>query len=64
MIRKGDLATLPNIQYPSDIFPTDRFYKEDLADPLRGTGGGPRSRDPVAARRGRDLRERELACVL
>ena len=27
------LATLPNIRYPSDIFPTDRFYKEDLADP-------------------------------
>ena len=27
------LATLPNIHYPSDIFPTDRFYKEDLADP-------------------------------
>jgi o-succinylbenzoate synthase len=24
------LATLPNIQYPSDIFPTSRFYAEDL----------------------------------
>lgn len=27
------LATLPNIKYPSDIFPTRRFYVEDLADP-------------------------------
>ncbi len=27
------LATLPNIQYPSDIFPTSRFYKTDLAAP-------------------------------
>lgn len=25
-------ATLPNIQYPCDIFPTDRFYRRDLAD--------------------------------
>jgi O-succinylbenzoate synthase len=27
------LATLPNIQYPSDIFPTSRFYERDLATP-------------------------------
>ena len=27
------LATLPNIRYPSDIFPTDRFYHEDLGEP-------------------------------
>ncbi|MBA2479943.1 MAG: o-succinylbenzoate synthase [Planctomycetes bacterium] len=27
------LATLPNIRYPSDIFPTDRFYARDLATP-------------------------------
>lgn len=25
-------GTLPNILYPSDIFPTDRFYRIDLAD--------------------------------
>ncbi len=24
------LATLPNMKYPSDIFPTSRFYKQDL----------------------------------
>lgn len=27
------LATLPNIHYPSDIFPTSRFYREDLGEP-------------------------------
>jgi len=27
------LATLPNIRYPSDIFPSERFYKKDLASP-------------------------------
>jgi O-succinylbenzoate synthase len=27
------LATLPNIKYPADIFPTSRFYEEDLAEP-------------------------------
>jgi o-succinylbenzoate synthase len=27
------LATLPNIRYPSDIFPSDRFYREDLGEP-------------------------------
>ena len=26
-------ATLPNIKYPSDIFPTSRFYKKDLGKP-------------------------------
>ncbi len=29
----GALATLANSKYPSDIFPTSRFYKEDLSDP-------------------------------
>ena len=27
------LATLPNIRYPSDIFPSERFYKKDLSAP-------------------------------
>lgn len=27
------LATLPNMEYPADIFPTDRFYHDDLGDP-------------------------------
>jgi O-succinylbenzoate synthase len=27
------LATLPNIRYPSDVFPTSRFYEQDLGEP-------------------------------
>lgn len=27
------LATLPNIHYPSDIFPSNRLYERDLAEP-------------------------------
>ena len=27
------LAMLPNFTYPADIFPSSRFYREDLADP-------------------------------
>ena len=27
------LATLPNMKYPADIFPTDRFYHDDLGEP-------------------------------
>jgi len=27
------LATLPNVKYPSDVFPSDRFYAPDLSDP-------------------------------
>ena len=27
------LATLPNIKYPSDIFPSNRFYKQDFSAP-------------------------------
>jgi len=35
------LATLPNIKYPSDIFPTERFYVKDLAEPpMRHSGPG------------------------
>ncbi len=35
------LATLPNIKYPSDIFPTDRFYTRDLGSkPMELSGPG------------------------
>ena len=27
------LAMLDNFSYPADIFPSDRFYHEDLSDP-------------------------------
>ena len=28
-----ELATLPNFTYPGDLFPSSRFYKEDLGRP-------------------------------
>jgi len=28
------LATLPNMRYPADIFPSERFYKQDLGEPV------------------------------
>ena len=28
-----ELATLPNFTYPGDLFPSSRFYREDLAEP-------------------------------
>ncbi|MHC4873679.1 MAG: o-succinylbenzoate synthase [Planctomycetota bacterium] len=35
------LSTLPNIKYPSDIFPTDRFYTKDLgSEPMEMSGPG------------------------
>lgn len=33
------LATLPNIKYPSDIFPTSRFYHQDLGEPELSLSG-------------------------
>ena len=29
----AELATLPNFTYPGDVFPSSKFYVEDLADP-------------------------------
>ena len=28
-----ELATLPNFTYPGDLFPSSRFYVQDLANP-------------------------------
>ncbi len=33
------LATLPNFRYPADIFPSRRFYVEDLAEPAIALSG-------------------------
>ena len=33
------LATLANIRYPSDIFPTSRFYRQDLGEPELALSG-------------------------
>lgn len=44
------LATLENFTYPADIFPSSRFYREDLADPpitlVRGADGSPHAVAP------------------
>jgi hypothetical protein len=54
------LAMLDNFTYPADIFPSSRFYREDLADPpielFTPPGGAPSVRalerlpEPVPAR--------------
>lgn len=43
------LSTLPNIKYPSDIFPTDRFYEKDLGTkPMELSGQGTMQIEDVA----------------
>jgi hypothetical protein len=45
------LAMLPNFTYPADIFPSARFYHEDLGDPpleLICTSGGQPGVQPMA----------------
>lgn len=45
----ASLATLDNFTYPADLFPSSRFYHEDLADPpieLERTAEGPVIRAP------------------
>lgn len=61
------LAMLPNFTYPADIFPSSRFYVEDLAAPaielVRDAEGRPGVRalreapEPVAARLDRCVRQ-------
>lgn len=47
------LATLENFTYPADIFPSSRFYHQDLADPptvlICGDDGGPQLAAPGTA---------------
>jgi O-succinylbenzoate synthase len=62
------LATLKNFVYPADIFPSERFYVEDLADPplelTRDAEGFPAIRvpdrlpEPVPARLERCVKQR------
>jgi len=35
-----ELATLDNFTYPGDLFPSSRFYAQDLADPPLEFGDG------------------------
>ncbi len=63
------LATLPNVLYPSDIFPTERFWAEDMAEPAMRHSAPGRFRapsvpgvgaEPVAARLEACTRERAI----
>jgi o-succinylbenzoate synthase len=54
------LATLPNFKYPSDIFPSARFYKKDLADPDITMAGPGRIEAPAIAGVGADPNPEEL----
>jgi O-succinylbenzoate synthase len=63
------LAMLDNFTYPADIFPSSRFYREDLSDPplvLEKSGGGPSIRpferlpEPVPERLERIVVERAV----
>jgi o-succinylbenzoate synthase len=38
------LAALPNVRYPSDVFPSPRFYARDLAEPELALAGPSRMR--------------------
>ena len=62
------LAMLDNFIYPADIFPTSRFYAEDLADPptlLDLSTGGPQCvAPPTAGLAPRPVPERLEACTL
>ena len=40
------LATLDNVKYPADIFPTSRFYREDLGEPDLDLSGPSQMRLP------------------
>jgi len=55
------LATLPNIKYPSDIFPTSRFYRQDLGEPEIVLSGPSQMRAVDAPGIGREPHPERLA---
>lgn len=59
------LATLTNIAYPSDVFPSDRLYKHDLAEPEIVLSAPSEIRAPDAPGHGhRPHPERLAACTI
>lgn len=59
------LATLPNIGYPNDIFPSDRLYEYDLAQPEMALSGISEIRAPDTPGHGhRPNPDRLAACTL
>ncbi len=57
------LATLPNIRYPNDIFPTARLYETDLAEPEVVLSGPSEMTIPDAAGHGFRPNDERLASV-
>ncbi|MBC7235920.1 MAG: o-succinylbenzoate synthase [Chloroflexi bacterium] len=55
------LATLPNFRYPADVFPSDRFYAPDLAEPEIELSGPSRVTCPDAPGIGREPNSERLA---
>jgi O-succinylbenzoate synthase len=59
------LATLPNILYPSDIFPSSRFYRLDLAEPEMALSAPSQMTAPMTPGAGAEpVAERLAACTL
>ncbi len=59
------LATLPNIRYPADVFPSSRLYAEDLSEPEVVLSGPSEIRAPDAPGHGfRPVPERLAGCTL
>lgn len=59
------LSTLSNIRYPCDVFPSDRFYEEDVAEPAVVLSGASEITAPDAPGHGfRPNAERLARCTL
>jgi len=59
------LATLPNITYPSDIFPSSRFYRNDLSRPAVALSGPSQMTAPMIPGAGAEPDPQRLeACVI
>jgi O-succinylbenzoate synthase len=59
------LATLDNIRYPSDVFPSRRLYEQDLSEPEIDLSGASEVTAPATAGHGfRPVPERLAACTL
>jgi O-succinylbenzoate synthase len=55
------LATLPNVKYPSDLFPSQRYYREDLGVPELALCAPSQMRAPDAPGIGRAPHPQRLA---
>jgi len=59
------LATLPNITYPADIFPSSRFYRNDLSKPEAALSGPSQMTAPATPGAGAEpVPQRLAACTM